>query len=147
MIKGKWIGYYKYNDKKFQYLVGFEQTNFEIEIQSVNRNRFEGIVQDDLSTGGMKDAGIIKGKIINNKMKFVKQMPVMYGIYSNGKGKYFPDKKHPKIYYQGMISDDKKTIKGNWGFRNSESFITRFLGTKSLGDGTFEMKLQELTKS
>jgi hypothetical protein len=142
MVKGKWIGYYKYDNRKMQSIVGYERTNFEIEIQSVDGNKFEGIVQDDEKTGGMKGIGVIKGKLIGDRIKFVKQMPIWFGIFPDRTQKYIPNKKHPKIYYTGIISDDKKLVAGEWKFKNLNSFILKIIGTKSLDGGTFEMRLE-----
>lgn len=78
MIKtGHWIGYYKFDKKIHQDMSGFPQTNFDIEITSVDKNNFIGKVLDDLSTGGTEGVGEITGNVVGENVHFIKQMPIM----------------------------------------------------------------------
>lgn len=115
--KGCWIGQYQYANPELQKGTGFESTNFEIEILTIADNSFSGKVQDDLSTGGTEGIGEIKGKVFDNKIEFVKQMPLMTLIVDKkGTRKTF-DRKHRKIYYSGLFSEDRKSICGQWRFK------------------------------
>jgi hypothetical protein len=116
ITKGHWIGSYKFNNPAYQNMVGFEQTNFEIDIQDVYQEHFTGTVRDDLSTGGTEGVGKITGKADGEKIEFIKQMPVWTLIDQKGTRKTY-NKKHPKIYYSGIFSQDKKTISGQWKFK------------------------------
>ena len=118
MIKiGHWTGQYKFDKEFHQKMNGFEGTNFEIEITAVDNNNFVGKVQDDLASGGTEGIGEIEGKVIGDKIEFVKQMPVMTLLVGKkGTRKTF-NKKHPKIYYSGTFSSDKKNISGQWRFK------------------------------
>jgi len=118
MIKtGHWAGQYKFDKEVHQKMTGFDSTNFDIEITSVDNNNFIGKVQDDLTTGGTEGVGEIVGKISGDKIAFVKQMPILtVMIDKNGTRKTF-NKRHKKIYYSGTFSRDKTTIKGKWKFK------------------------------
>jgi hypothetical protein len=71
---GHWTGHYSFADEKVNKIRGFEKTFFEIEILSVSENAFTGKVQDDLNTGGTEGVGEILGKIMGDRIDFVKFM-------------------------------------------------------------------------
>ena len=114
---GRWTGSYKYDKEINQKILGFDSTNFEIEITNVVNNTFKGVIQDDLSTGGTEGLGEIAGKVFGNKVEFIKQMPISTIIIDNKGTRKTLNKKHPKIYYTGTFSDDRKTISGSWRFK------------------------------
>lgn len=143
MLKvGHWIGQYKYDKKAHQRLTGFDFTNFEIEIIVVDKNTFSGQVQDDLTTGGTKGIGKVQGKIVDNKVEFVKRMPFMSLIDKDGSRKTLK-KEHHQIYYSGTFSNDKKSISGQWRFK----FGVIWFGLMPIPTfpirGTWTMKLKE----
>ena len=116
IIKGNWKGQYRYDNKSHQKMMGFDATNFEIDILSVDDAQFTGSVTDDAATGGMDGVGEIVGKVTGNKIEFVKQMPV--AMFRDSKGtRRTLNKKHRKIYYSGIISEDGKEIAGVWLFK------------------------------
>ncbi len=115
--KGKWTGYYSFNNEQINRIRGFEKTFFEIEIMSINESTFAGKIQDDTATGGTEGIGEISGKIIHNKIHFVKLMPVLTLLTDrNGTRKTF-NKKHRPIYYTGQLSNDGQTASGTWRFK------------------------------
>jgi len=115
MIKtGHWAGQYKFDKEVHQKMVGFDSTNFDIEITSVDNNSFIGKVQDDLTTGGTEGVGEIVGKISGDKVEFVKQMPIMTLMVDKNGTRKTLNKRHKKIYYSGIFSTDRKTISGEW---------------------------------
>lgn len=115
---GHWIGQYKFDKEVHQRMIGFDSTNFEIEITAVdNNNSFVGKVQDDLTTGGTERIGQIAGKISGEKIEFIKQMPVMTLLLGKEGERKTLNKKHPKIYYSGNFSSDRKSITGQWRFK------------------------------
>lgn len=114
---GQWTGHYSFKDEKVNKIRGFEKTFFEIEILSVNDNAFTGKIHDDLTTGGTEGVGEISGKIIGDRIDFVKLMPVMtFLIDRKGTKKTF-NKKHRPIYYTGQFSSDGQTVSGTWRFK------------------------------
>ena len=117
IAKGSWKGQYKYDDKSIQNVIGFEQTNFEIEIISTNDESFTGTVQDDLTTGGTRGVGEIIGKVNGMRVEFVKQMPIMSLIVNKRGTRKILNQKHRKIYYIGSLSDDGKRVSGRWKFK------------------------------
>src|SRR5688500_19484968 len=100
---GTWKGYYKYDNKKAQKILGSDLTYFTIVINSFIGNKFIGTVKDEELSGGMEDEGQIIGEIENTKVSFKKLMPRTALVYKDGSRKYFK-KKHPPIYYTGMIA-------------------------------------------
>lgn len=122
MIKiGHWIGQYTFDKEVHQKMIGFDKTNFEIEITNIDNNNFYGKVQDDLTTGGSEGIGEIKGKLTGDTVEFVKQMPVMTLMIDKNGTRKILNKKHPKIYYSGNFSNDRKSISGQW--RSKFGFI------------------------
>src|ERR1700753_236375 len=103
IVKGNWKGQYKYDNKIHERLLGFEATNFQIDITDINDKQFTGSVFDDVATGGMDGVGKIVGEVIGNKIEFVKQMPVMMMIDTKGTRRTL-NKKHRDIYYTGTFS-------------------------------------------
>ena len=144
MIKtGLWVGYYKFDNAALQKATGFEQTDFEVTIQTINKNSFVGIVKDNVETGGTEGVGEIKGNVIGERVEFVKQMPVMTLIVDQkGTRKTF-NKKHRPIYYSGIFSADKKTISGNWKFKFGFIWLGLLPIPITPTKGTWEMKLIE----
>jgi len=77
---GHWTGQYRFENEKQNKIRGFEKTFFEVEILTVNDKTFTGRIWDDLATGGTKGVGEILGKIIGDRIDFVKFMPVMTAV-------------------------------------------------------------------
>ncbi len=141
--KGHWIGYYKYDKQAYQERAGFDKTNFEVEILTIENDNFIGKVQDDITTGGMEGIGEIFGKVNGDKIEFVKQMPIMT-LLVNKKGtrKTF-NKKHRKIYYYGTFSNDWKSVNGQWKFKFGFIWIGIIPIPIIPAKGTWTMSLQE----
>jgi hypothetical protein len=97
-------------------MTGFDSTNFDIEVTSIDNNDFIGKVQDDLTTGEQKVLEIV-GKISGDKVAFVKQMPIMTLIVDKNGTRKTLIKRHKKIYYSGTFSRDRTTISGQWKFK------------------------------
>ncbi|ABG57871.1 hypothetical protein [Cytophaga hutchinsonii] len=141
--KGQWTGYYSFLNEKINKARGFIQTNFTIEILSVNGNTFKGTVADDLSTGGTEGIGEIKGISSGNKIEFVKQMPVLTVFVDRAGTKKTYNKKHRPIYYYGDLSSDGKTISGQWKFKLGFIWIGIIPVPMHPSKGTWMMKLKE----
>ena len=115
--KGHWVGHYTFDNQVYNKIRGFEQTNFDIEILSVDSNKFIGKVEDDLSTGGTEGIGEITGNVSGENIEFVKQMPVMTILIDKKDTRKTFNKKHRKIYYSGKFSKDRQSITGRWRFK------------------------------
>ena len=114
---GQWTGHYSFADEKVNKIRGFEKTFFEIEILAVSENTFTGKVQDDLNTGGTEGVGEILGKIMGDRIDFVKSMPVMTLLIDRKGTRKTYNKKHRPIYYTGQFSGDGLTVSGSWRFK------------------------------
>lgn len=114
---GQWKGYYNYFGEKVNKFRQFENTNFDIEILTVDGNHFTGKVQDDLDTGGAEGVGDITGQIHENRIDFVKAMPVLTLIVDEKGTRKIFNKKHPPIFYTGEFSSDARTVNGTWQIR------------------------------
>ena len=110
---GQWAGHYSFMDEKINKIRGFEKTFFEIEILSVNNNEFAGKIQDDLTTGGTEGIGQVSGKIVGDRIDFVKLMPVMTWIVDREGTRKTLNRKHSPIYYSGQFSSDGQTFRGH----------------------------------
>lgn len=142
-LQGKWKGSYTFSDKQVNIARGFDYTLFEIQITSVVGNQFSGIVQDDLSTGGMEGVGTIEGTLNEGTIHFVKQMPVMTLLMNkDGLRKTIP-KKHRPIYYTGTISEDDKSIEGTWKFKPGIVWMGIFPMPMVTSKGTWSMRMVE----
>lgn len=140
-MKGTWTGYYRYNSKLTRKNTGFEKTGFTIHIETFDGTGFEGIVNDDVSTGGMKETGKIIGYVKNDTVHFRKLMPRSRMINPDGTRSEF-DKKHKVLYYTGVLSKDKTAISGKWKFKNTIGFLFGFIPIPySPGCGTWSMTL------
>ena len=138
---GNWKGYYKFDNEIIQVAIGFEKTNFTIEIEAYNGVDFQGKVQDDVSTGGMAEIGNVVGKVFKNKVRFKKLMPKHSLIYEDGDRETL-DEKHPTLYYEGIFSNDKTEISGKWFFKRKIVFMYGIFPIVSRpGKGTWSMKL------
>ncbi len=144
MIKiGHWIGQYKFDKKVHQEKNGFEYTNFEIEITDVDNNDFIGKVQDDLTTGGTEGIGEIEGKVVGENIEFVKQMPILTLLIGKEGTRKTINKKHPKIYYSGIFSSDRKSISGQWRFKARFIWFGLIPIPVIPSKGTWTMKLKD----
>jgi hypothetical protein len=142
-LKGKWKGSYTFSDNRVNIARGFDHTLFEIEITSIDGNRFSGIVQDDLATGGMEGVGTIVGSINEDTLRFVKQMPVMSLLMnSQGLRKTLP-KKHRPIYYTGTISQEGTSVEGTWKFKPGIVWMGLFPMPMVSSKGSWSMQLVE----
>lgn len=134
---GKWTGTYQYVGKRINKVRQNRITQFEIEIIEFEGIHFSGKVQDDLATGGTPGIGKITGKIKDNKISFIKEMPVQAIILKDGT-RMEEDKPHRKIYYTGIL--EKGEIKGKWkfkfGFGKVHNQWVIFAGTR----GIWQMK-------
>jgi hypothetical protein len=116
-MTGDWSGTYTYNipdefkDEKTK------EVEFTIKINKVVGKRFEGIVQDNLETGGTPGIGSIQGEFSEYEASFEKNMPILCKIELDGTHTIEKDKKHPTILYEGEFSRSKKQISGNWRFK------------------------------
>jgi hypothetical protein len=111
---GKWIGTYSYSSQVMRKLIPNAEVSFEINIDKFDVNNFNGTVKDDPSTGGTPGIGVITGKIIGNKIEFIKKMPIRSSYLTTGDYLVESGKKHTPIYYSGVLGLNKKEAKGEW---------------------------------
>jgi hypothetical protein len=141
---GNWNGYYKFENQRIQKAMGFEKTNFEIIIEKFDGINFDGIVNDDIKTGGMKETGKVTGKIVNNKVSFKKLMPINTQIDLKGERKDL-ERKHPTLYYFGTLSENKAEIIGTWKFKRKIGFLFGIIPIFFRpGNGSWKMSLHDV---
>ena len=122
-MTGKWIGSYRYSSRLMQNLIPQNETGFEITINEFDGIHFAGTVQDDAQTGGTPGTGVINGHMQENRIEFIKEMPVRSSYSTNGKRIIEEGKKHPKIFYSGILEPDKMKAKGVWQIKMGFSLI------------------------
>ena len=138
---GQWNGHYKFESEKIQKIRGFEMTKFEIIIQKFDGINFEGIVNDDIETGGMAETGKIIGNVENSIVSFEKFMPKRNVLNLKG-GRKEIEGAHPILYYSGILSKNKSEIIGTWEFRKQISFLFGFIPIRYRpGKGSWKMNL------
>lgn len=135
-LTGIWKGYYQYENKRLPESYATRNTEFTIEITSFDGRNFEGKVYDDLESGGTRGIGIIEGKIKDNKIRFVKKMPVSTVVYPDGRV-VEEDKPHRNIYYEGSFENN--VFKGIWRFKFGIEFRRGIL-VYPPSKGTWQMK-------
>ena len=143
ITKGIWKGQYKHDNKVHHRIEGVEATNFEINITSVDNEHFTGTVEDDLLTGGTEGIGQITGSVWGEQVEFIKQMPVLTTLNPKTGARKTYDRKHPKIYYTGTLSDDGRTISGRWKFKPGLILVGLMLLLGAGNGGTWTMTLDK----
>ncbi len=138
-MKGNYRGFYKYDNERIHKKLGIDRTLFNIEITESIGETISGVVEDDLNTKGTPGVGIVSGTFHGGNISFVKQMPVLSSIGSGGELKTYPNKRHPKIYYEG-IEVEKGFFQGFWKMKFGFRFFGRFLQIFSSASGTWEMQ-------
>lgn len=108
-MKGKYLGFYKYNNERVHNKLGRSQTFFDLEITGIEGDNFWGTVEDEPI--GQPGTGTITGVLKGGNISFIKQMSVAASITADGSLKTY-NSKHPKIYYNGIYTDGK--YKGTW---------------------------------
>ncbi|MBB6369000.1 hypothetical protein [Chryseobacterium shigense] len=121
---GTWKGKYKYNVNKSSELYN-KEVEFLLKITEFDGENFTGTVQDNDHEYGTRGVGTVRGKINNNGIEFIKQMPVKTMVSINGKRTENENEKHTPIYYTG-ISNLKDSYTGNWKIKCG-SFINKLL--------------------
>ena len=111
-MKGKYRGYYRYDNERIRNYIGFEKTFFDIEIEEENNTNFRGMVQDDKVSGGQEGFGIIIGTIDGASISFTKQMSTASSFGQGGKVNTYHTK-GPKIYYSG-VKTPNGSYRGVW---------------------------------
>ena len=140
-MTGIWKGYYKYENERINKIRGFEKTYFEIIIEEFDGNYFNGIVKDDVKTGGMEGEGKIIGKIEGNTITFEKMMPKHTVINLKGERGIIKGK-HPVLYYSGNLSQNKTEVIGTWKFKKRLRFLFGIIPFISGGEnGNWKMNL------
>ena len=107
----QWAGVYEY-DYNPNYDLTQEPVVFKLEFCFSNDVDFTGEVCDDANSS-MPEPGTISGKLIGNKIEFVKQMPKATYMELDGSSLKF-DCPHPKIYYVGEFISDENLMVGAW---------------------------------
>ncbi len=140
-MKGKWKGFYTYDLPERCKTARHKRVFFDIEIINLNNDDFRGNVKDDRASGGTSGIGYIIGKVINEKIMFVKKMPVL--TFSDREGNIYIDQtqEHTPIYYEGnFVEGSRNRITGNWKFKKEWHWFFRCIPIyMSSGNGEFEM--------
>ncbi len=137
-MKGKWKGTYWFKGNVHESLKN-RKTNFELTVEGFTNAKISGVIKDDIKTGGTKGIGHFSGTVKNNKIKFIKRMPVSTVVFPDGT-RLEEDKPHRPIYYKGILNETIGVAKGTWKFKKGIGFkngkIVFYPGTK----GEWEMK-------
>src|SRR5688500_862261 len=106
---GNWTGCYEFDNNKLRVSTSLDKTYFTLTIDSFNGNSFNGIVNDNIDTRGIKDSWGIIGNIVNKKVFFIKFKPIQ-SDFGNNESLKLIDKQGPIIYFSGILKDNKMEI-------------------------------------
>jgi len=106
---GQYEGFYKYDNERIQQSLSRDKTIFYLDISEFDGNEFYGMVRDE--PRGQPGKGTIYGELKGDKISFIKQMQIAASILPDGKNKVY-NTRHPKIYYEGILSEGKYI--GTW---------------------------------
>ena len=136
-MKGIWTGKYKHENKRIPEERRNQWTKFKIEITKFDGKNFSGEIEDDLDSGGTRGKGIIEGKLNNNKIEFVKKMPIQTILLPDGT-RNESIRPQRNIYYSGLLEDGffKGSWKFKWGIRRVNNKVALLLPIK----GIWEMR-------
>jgi len=123
-ITGNWKGRYFY-PSSYSAPVPKEGVPFHLVLKKGWFGRFSGPVQDDPACG-VPEPGWVRGRVKAAELWFVKQLPVLRFQSSEGKSEteqellarhgiqHGPSRRHPPIFYQGLIAADNQRAEGEW---------------------------------
>ena len=75
-FEGEWKGVYEYKLSERFNKLNLPEVEFDIKIEKFENDKFIGTVEDNLKNGGTPGIGKIEGRLMKNKVKFVKKMPI-----------------------------------------------------------------------
>ena len=106
-----WSGAYEYD-----FILEMDYTPpaiaFRLELQFSNDVDFTGHVRES-SNSPMPELGVINGKLENDKITFVKSMPVATLLEFDGSSTKM-DCDHPPIHYEGEYVREENLLVGHW---------------------------------
>jgi len=106
-----WDGSYMYDEHPVY------SRDYEVPFAIIfSRNFFGNItgkVHDDVSKGGMKDEGKIKGNISKGGIRFIKRMPKFEGRDDLGNPLQL-NIPHPLLHYNGTYNQSQNQYEGIW---------------------------------
>ena len=139
-MTGNWSGTYQHESKRIPEERRKQRTKFKINIIDFDGVRFSGEIEEETESGGMQGVGKIEGRIIDNKITFVKMMPFQTLYMPDGTRTQIQNR-HRNIYYSGIVSGD--SIHGVWklkfGVRLIKNKIAIFYPIK----GNWEMRRKD----
>ena len=139
-MTGNWSGTYQHESKRIPEERRKQRTKFKINIIDFDGVRFSGEIEEETESGGMQGVGKIEGRIIDNKITFVKMMPFQTLYMPDGTRTQLQNR-HRDIYYSGIVSGD--SIHGVWklkfGVRLIKNKIAIFYPIK----GNWEMRRKD----
>ena len=121
----EWVGAYEYDYNPVTGSI-FQSVAFQLSFQFANKTDFVGQVRD-APDSPMPEPGTIRGKLVDNKIEFVKQMPVATYLEQNGKFSKF-DCAHPKIFYTGEYIPEDNLMVGAWHIEPVSSGAIEYFG-------------------
>lgn len=134
---GIWKGKYKYSLKK-DVEFNNKEVEFTLEIKEFDGEKFSGTIEDNDDYFGTRGVGTIEGKINDNNIYFIKQMPIKSVVLNHQKRVEIANKKQKPIYYSGN-SDQKNSFSGAWKMKGGLSFYNMQLYLSFPTQGSWEM--------
>lgn len=135
-MKGIWIGTYQHESERIPEERRKQRTKFKINIIDFDDGNFSGEIEDEVESGGMHGVGKVEGKLNDNKITFIKMMPVQTVYMPDGTRMQLQNR-HRNIYYSGIVSGD--SIKGVWRLKFGVRLINNKIAIYYPIKGNWEM--------
>jgi len=137
-MKGNWKGTYRYLSTRVPEELLRLEIPFNIRIEEFDGMRFSGRIEDDTTNGGMEGIGRITGRINDETIEFIKEMPRQSAYLPDGT-RIVEDKPHRKIYYSGKIAGN--SAEGIWKFKFGIGKVNNRWAIFPRSKGTWQMKM------
>ncbi|MFZ1634859.1 MAG: hypothetical protein WAT43_13340 [Chitinophagales bacterium] len=139
-MTGTWTGTYQHESERIPEERRNQRTKFKINIIDFDGVHFSGEIEDEVESGGMQGVGRIEGKLIDNKISFIKMMPIQTVYMPDGTRTQLQNR-HRNIYYSGIVSGD--SIKGVWKLKFGVRLINNKIAIFYPIKGNWEMRRKD----
>ena len=138
-MTGNWKGWYEFDDNGLTVKTNFDRATFTLLLEAINGVNFYGTIQDHIGSTIKDDFSMIgcitKGKIAFTKFKSIQR------VRNVEEFKKFKEE-NPIIYYQGIISPDKKEVSGTWKSKFIFQFLFGFIPVLRRAKGIWAMQFE-----
>ena len=138
-LEGDWIGFYEYGE-------GYSEANKLVKVPFVMTvenavDEFIGKIKEDKTSEGVEDLILVRGKLDNDLINFVKFYTKAHYIHEDNMIDSLDSDTLSKVYYTGQFIFDEKKFIGEWYIQDYFVDDSGVLHDKYL-KGSWEMQKQ-----